>query len=269
MADSALVIEELEKRFPLPQTGWRALLNPFVPLRKAALRGVSFEVGTGQAAALIGANGSGKSTLLRILATLLVPTAGRALVAGYDVERQPGRVRARLGFHSGNDGGFYGRLTALENIRFFAATRNLFGPQADSRISELAELMGLRSFLGRQVRTLSTGQVHRLGLARAMLHRPSVLLLDEPTRSLDPMAASEFRRFLKAELVGQWGTTVLFASHTLAEVEQLAQLVVLLDRGRIVACDSPRGLRIMTGARSLEQALETLTFRTDRTEISR
>jgi ABC-2 type transport system ATP-binding protein len=269
MAAPALVIEELEKRFPVPQTGWRALRNPFVPLTQPALRGVSFEVATGQAAALIGANGSGKSTLLRILATLLVPTTGHAFVAGYDVERQAAQVRARLGFHSGSDGGFYGRLTARENLRFFAAANNLFGREGANRISELAELMRLSSLLGHQVRTLSTGQVHRLGLARAMLRRPSVLLLDEPTRSLDPMAASEFRQFLKTELVGRCGTTVLFASHTLAEVDQLAQLVVLLDRGRIVACDSPRGLRLLTGAMTLEQALERLTLPTDRTEISR
>jgi ABC-type multidrug transport system ATPase subunit len=102
-----------------------------------------------------------------------------------------------------------------------------------------------------------------------MLHRPSVLLLDEPTRSLDPMAASEFRHLLKTELVGRYKTTILFSSHNLAEVEELADLVVLLDRGRIVACDSPRGLRVMTGATNLEQALETLTVRSDRAEISR
>jgi ABC-2 type transport system ATP-binding protein len=172
-------------------------------------------------------------------------------------------------FHSATDGGFYGRLTTLENLRFFAATNNLFGLQAANRISELAELMRMSPFLVSQVRTLSTGQVHRFGLARAMLPRPSVLLLDEPTRSLDPMAASEFRHFLKTELVGRYRTTILFASHNLAEVEQLADLVVLLDRGRIVACDSPRDLRVMTGATTLEQALETLTIRTDRAEISR
>src|SRR5713226_5603256 len=100
MALNALVIEELEKRFPAPQKGWRALLNPFVPLTKTALEGVSFSVESGEVTAVIGANGSGKSTLLRILATLLVPTRGRACVAGYDVERQASRVRARLGFHS-------------------------------------------------------------------------------------------------------------------------------------------------------------------------
>jgi ABC-type multidrug transport system ATPase subunit len=92
-----------------------------------------------------------------------------------------------------------------------------------------------------------------------MIHRPSVLLLDEPTRSLDPMAATEFRRFLKSQLVDRHGTTVLFASHTLAEVEQLADQVILLDKGRLVACDSPRGLRTSTGSATLEEALERLT----------
>jgi ABC-type multidrug transport system ATPase subunit len=259
MAAAALVIEEIQKYFPAPQTGWRAFLNPFAPLTQPALSGVSFQVGAGEMVALIGANGSGKSTLLRILATLLVPTRGRASVAGYDVERQASQVRAQLGFNSATDGGFYGRLTARENLGFFAAMNNLFDTEAARRLEELTELMGMGGFIGSQVRTLSTGQVHRLGLARAMIHRPSVLLLDEPTRSLDPMAASEFRRFLKTQLVERHGTTVLFASHTLAEVEQLADRVALLDKGRLVACDSPRGLRSATGAATLEEALERLT----------
>jgi ABC-type multidrug transport system ATPase subunit len=261
MTVSAVAVQKLDKYFPTPRTGWRALLNPFAPLTKPALLGISFEALAGEIVALIGANGSGKSTLLRILATLLVPTRGHASVAGYDVERHGPEVRAQLGFHAATDTGFYERLTALENLRFFAAMNNLFGKEAANRLEELTELMRLAPFLGRQVRTLSTGQVHRLGLARAMLHRPSVLLLDEPTRSLDPMAAAEFRRFLKTELVGCYGTTVLFASHTLAEVEQLADRVVLLDQGRLVACDSARGLRMATGVSTLEEALECLTGR--------
>jgi ABC-2 type transport system ATP-binding protein len=267
MAGSALVVEEIEKYFPVPQTGVRAFLNPFAPLTHPALLGVSFQVGAGEVTALIGANGSGKSTLLRILATLLVPTRGHARVAGYDVERQASQVRAQLGFHSATDGGFYSRLTARENLNFFAAMNNLFDAEAVRRLEELTELMGMGAFIGSQVRTLSTGQVHRLGLARAMIHRPSVLLLDEPTRSLDPMAAAEFRRFLKAQLVDRDGTTVLFASHTLAEVEQLADRVILLDKGRLVACDAPRGLRDATGSATLEEALERLTPTGLRTEV--
>jgi len=259
MAGSALVVEQIEKYFPVPQTGIRAFLNPFAPLTHPALLGVSFQIKAGEVAALIGANGSGKSTLLRILAPLLVPTRGQASVAGYDVERQPSQVRAQLGFHSATDGGFYERLTARENLRFFAAMNNLFDDQAAQRLEELTELMGMGSFIGSQVRTLSTGQVHRLGLARAMIHGPSVLLLDEPTRSLDPIAAAEFRRFLKNQLVERHGTTILFSSHTLAEVEQLADRVVLLDKGRIIACDSPQGLRNAAGASTLQEALEHLT----------
>ena len=259
MAASALVVEDFVKYFPVPQTGVRAFLNPFSPLTHPALLGISFQVGAGEVAALIGANGSGKSTLLRILATLLVPTRGRASVSGYDVERQGTQVRAQLGFHTATDGGFYERLTARENLSFFAAMNNLFGVEAERRLEELADLMGMRTYIDSQVRTLSTGQVHRLGLARAMIHRPSVLLLDEPTRSLDPIAAAEFRRFLKTQLVERHGTTILFASHTLAEVEQLADRVVLLDKGRMLACDSPRDLRTATGAATLELALERLT----------
>src|SRR5712692_5161784 len=259
MAGSALVVEEIQKYFPAPQTGWRAFLNPFAALTQPALLGVSFQVGAGEVVALIGANGSGKSTLLRILATLLVPTRGRASVAGHDVERQSSQVRAQLGFHSATDGGFYGRLTARENLKFFAAMNNLCETEAARRLEELTELMGTGAYIESQVRTLSTGQVHRLGLARAMIHRPSVLLLDEPTRSLDPIAAADFRRFLKTQLVERHGATILFASHTLAEVEQLADRVVLLDKGRMLACDSPRGLRAATGAATLEQALERLS----------
>ncbi|HMJ22961.1 MAG TPA: ABC transporter ATP-binding protein [Terriglobales bacterium] len=267
MAGNALVIEHIEKYFPVPQTGVRAFLNPFAALTHPALLGISFQVGAGEVACLIGANGSGKSTLLRILATLLVPTRGRARVAGYDVEQQASQVRSQLGFHSATDGGFYSRLTARENLNFFAAMNNLFDAEAARRLEELTELMGIGGFLESQVRTLSTGQVHRLALARAMIHRPSVLLLDEPTRSLDPMAAAEFRRFLKTQLVDRHGTTVLFASHTLAEVEQLADRVILLDKGRLVSCDSPRGLRDATGSATLEEALERLTPHGSRVEV--
>ena len=140
------MVEEIEKYFPVPQTGVRAFLNPFAPLTHPALLGVSFQVGAGEVAGLIGANGSGKSTLLRILATLLVPTRGRARVAGHDVEQQASQVRAQLGFHSATDGGFYSRLTARENLNFFAAMNNLFDAEAARRLEELTELMGMGGF---------------------------------------------------------------------------------------------------------------------------
>jgi ABC-2 type transport system ATP-binding protein len=261
VATEALRVEELEKFFPPAVGGWRAFLHPLAKLTLPALRGVSFTVQAGEVVALVGANGAGKSTLLRILTTLLLPTRGRAWVGGVDVVREPARVLRQLGFHGGSDASFYARLSVQENLRLFATLNNIPLPEAERRIAYLGDLLHLGPVMNRQVRTLSTGTVHRLGLARALLHRPSVVLLDEPTRSLDPLAAAEFRRFLRNEVVRGQGATVLFASHTLAEVEQLAGRVALLHAGQLLACDSPDGLRARAGAGTLDQAIEILLHR--------
>lgn len=259
MAASAIVVENLEKYFPPALSGWRAWLHPVTKPTQCALAGVSFEVESGEAVAIVGHNGAGKSTLLRILATLIVPTRGRAMLGGFDVEREGAGARQQLGYHTGGDEGFYARLTGRQNLDFFAAMNNLSGAYAEQRIGAVTEWMGISDELDRQVRTLSTGMTHRLGLARALLHGPAVLLLDEPTRSLDPLAAAEFRRLLKEDLVRQRGTTLLFASHTLSEVEEVADRMMLLDHGRLIACESPARLRARTSAATLEDAIAQLT----------
>ncbi len=239
-------------------------MHPISQLTVPALRGISFEVNPGEVLAIVGANGAGKSTLLRILTTLLIPTRGLAEVCGFDVARQPAQVRLQIGYHTGGDACFYSRLSARENLLLFAGLNNLSDAEATMRITELSGPFGLGDLLDRQVRTLSTGNIHRLGLARAMLHRPSVLILDEPTRSLDPLAAAEFRRFLLQDIVGVHGTTMIFASHTLAEVEQLAARIAVLDSGRLLACDTLAGLKAAAGAETLEESLEILTRRAAR-----
>lgn len=264
MKNSALSLENVEKYFPPAASGWRALLHPVSRLTVPALRGISFEVKPGEVLAVVGANGAGKSTLLRILTTLLIPTRGRAQVCGFDVAREPAKVRLRIGYHTGGDACFYSRLSAKENLMLFAVLNNISEDEASKRIAEITGPFGLGELLDRQVRTLSTGNVHRLGLARAMLHRPSILILDEPTRSLDPLAAAEFRRFLLRDIVGAHGTTMIFASHTLAEVEQLAGRVAVLDNGLMLACDTLAGLKSATGAETLEESLEILTRRASR-----
>jgi ABC-2 type transport system ATP-binding protein len=210
------------------------------------------------------ANGAGKSTLLRILTTLLIPTRGRAQVCGFDVASEPAKVRLQIGYHTGGDACFYSRLTARENLLLFGGLNNISDAEASRRIAELTEPFGLSELLDRQVRTLSTGNIHRLGLARAMLHRPSVLLLDEPTRSLDPLAAAEFRRFLLEDIVRVHGTTLIFASHTLAEVEQLAGRIAVMDNGRLLACATLAVLKSTAGATTLEESLAILTRRASR-----
>jgi ABC-2 type transport system ATP-binding protein len=258
MSSPAISVEALEKYFPPALSGWRALIQPVARPTQLALVGLSFTVGPGEAVALVGPNGAGKSTLLRILATLIIPTRGRATLAGFDVERDAARARSRFGYHTGGDEGFYGRLSGRQNLTFFAAMNNITGADAKERITRVADWMGISEELDRQVRTYSTGMTHRLGLARALLHGPSILLLDEPTRSLDPLAAADFRHQLREELVRRRGTTLLFASHTLSEVEEIADRVVLLEAGRMLACDTPRGLRTSTGAPTLEGAIKRL-----------
>lgn len=264
MASPAILVENLEKYFPPARSGWRAFLQPFERPTLCALAGISLAVEPAEAVALIGANGAGKSTLLRVLATLLLPTRGRAEIAGCDVARDAARARRQLGYHTGGDEGFYGRLTGRENLRFFAAMNNLFLRDASGRIAEIGELLVLGGVLDRQVRTYSTGMVHRLGLARALLHAPRILLLDEPTRSLDPLAAAAFRQFLRQEIIGRLGATLLFASHALSEVEELATRVAVLDEGRLRAFDTPRNICAAARASRLEEALQQLAPRAAR-----
>ena len=261
MPEAAIHVESLEKFFPPARSGWRALLQPFERPSVAALADVSFQVFTGEAVALLGSNGAGKSTLLRILATLLLPTRGRASVGGYDAVLQPRAVRRQLGYHAGSDLGFYARLTGRENLRFFGRLNHLSSAAVKRRITHLASQFRLEEAMDFQVRTLSSGTIQRLSLVRALLHQPHVLLLDEPTRSLDAIAAAEFRGFLKSEILSCGETTLLFASHTLTEVELLAHRIAVLDGGRLIACDSLAGLKRATGAQSLEEAFIRLTAR--------
>jgi ABC-type multidrug transport system ATPase subunit len=254
VSDAAIIIDALEKSFPPAFSGWRSFTQPFAASTVPALRGVSLQSKSGEAVALLGTNGAGKTTLLRILATLLLPTRGNLRMAGIDPVRDPAAVRRMLGYHAGSDLGFYPRLTGRENLRFFGRLNHLPDSRLKTRIIEAAAQFGLSEVLDRQVRTLSSGTIQRLSLLRALLHEPRILLLDEPTRSLDALAAADFRRFIKSEVLQRQGTTVLFASHTLSEIEFLADRVALLDQGRLVAFDTPAGLIARCGGNSLEDA---------------
>jgi len=257
--DSAVSIESLNKFFPPTRTGWRSFLQPFEPASLPALQNISLSVREGESLALLGANGAGKSTLLRILSTLLLPTSGRIHVAGYDLTHSPRDVRRYLGFHAGSDLGFYSRLTGRENLLFFSQLNHLSATAARDRIEEFSARFELSESLDRQVRTLSSGTIQRLSLARALLHSPRVLLLDEPTRSLDAIAAAAFRRFLKSELLRRGSATLLFASHSLSEIELLADRVAILNQGRLLALDSSSSLKHKTSAATLEEAFFRLT----------
>jgi sodium transport system ATP-binding protein len=202
---------------------------------------------------VLGANGAGKTTLLRILATLLLPTRGTARLAGHDTIREGAAVRSQIGYHAGSDLGFYARLTGRENLRFFGQLNHLSDAFMKERIESFGNRFQLGDVLDRQVRSLSSGTIQRLSLLRALLHEPKVLLLDEPTRSMDAIAAADFRHFLKHEVISGRGTSLLFASHSLQEIDLLADRVAILKKGALIDIDTPAALRAKYQSDSLEE----------------
>jgi ABC-2 type transport system ATP-binding protein len=215
----------------------QALRHPFARKRIEVLKAVSFTVPSGSITGLLGPNGAGKTTLLRILATSVLPDGGAARILGSDVTRHTAQVRARLGFVLSEERSFFWRLTARQNLKFFAVLANMDTGAVLERIRELSDLLRLEKELDKPFRDLSTGMRQRLGIARALLHDPEVLLIDEPTRGLDPGAAQRTRRFIKETLSKQMNKSVLLATHNMEEARQLCDRIAFLKDGKIVTED--------------------------------
>jgi len=220
-----------------------------------ALRGVALTVERGSFFGLFGPNGAGKSTLIRILSTLIIPTGGSASVMGCDVVREAEKVRASIGLASANENSFYGRLTGQQNLEFFATLQNVPPPAARRRAGELLEMFGLSRAAGAHFQTYSTGMRQRLNMARALLHDPPVLFLDEPTKGMDLATAENVRALLRREFVERQGKTVLLTTHDLDEMETLCDRVAILEGGLIRACGSPAELVAQASA-TVEYRLE-------------
>jgi len=211
--------------------------------RIEALRGVSFTVGWGEVYGLLGPNGAGKTTTVKIIATLLEPDEGDALVAGYSSVREPLEVRERIGVMLSVERGFFWKLTARENLKYFGLLYGLDGRELEERIEELLELTGLKR-LGaenRRFEDMSLGMRARLGLARALLRDPPVLILDEPTLGLDPPSARMVRSILRK--LASRGKAVLLTTHNMFEAEIVCDRVGIISRGRVIAEGSPGELK--------------------------
>ena len=208
--------------------------------RVVAVDEISFAVPTGTIFGLLGPNGAGKTTTIKMLSTLLVPTGGSATVGGYDVVRDERRVRRQLGVVLGGDRGLYAQLTARDNLTYFGQLYGMTGRSIARRAEEMLELVALRGRADERVEGFSHGMKQRLHLAKALLHDPPVLILDEPTIGLDPAAALDLRRAV-AELVP--GHTVLLTTHDMHEADQLCREIAIVDHGRIVAQGSPAELK--------------------------
>jgi ABC-2 type transport system ATP-binding protein len=231
--DYAIEAHGLEKSFA-KKRGFRELLRkPFARAERVeALRGVDLTVPRGEIFALLGPNGAGKTTLLKILSSLILPDAGNASVGGHDT-RYENPVKRQLGLVNSDERSFYWRLSARQNLRFFARLYDVPGKRIDARIDELLERVDMLDAADRPFSGYSSGMKQRVAISRALLHDPSILLMDEPTSSLDPASARDLRKFVLDELNGRDGKTIVLASHNLREVEMLAGRVAILVAGKM------------------------------------
>ncbi len=210
-------------------------------LKVEAVRGVSFEIGQGELFGLIGPNGAGKTTTIKMLMTLLIPTAGTARVLGRDVVEHPRWVRERVGYVFGGDRGLYERLSALDNLRYFAELYAVEPRRQRARIDELLALVGLKGREQERVEGYSRGMRQRLHIARGLLHDPPVLFFDEPTIGVDPVGARELRALIAS--LTETGKTVLLTTHYMFEADALCDRIAVIAKGEIVAQGTPQELK--------------------------
>jgi ABC-2 type transport system ATP-binding protein len=255
--DATLSVDHISKTYPVPFVRLKKALRRKFKAPVEAVRDVSFDVREGEVFGLIGPNGAGKTTLTKMIATLIQPTSGQVTVKGFDSVRDDEEVRRNVGLAGAEERSFYWRLTAEQNLLFFARLYGLSGGEAKQKISELLSLLQIEDLARRRFAELSTGNKQRLGVARAMLANPPVLLLDEPTRSLDPIAAARMRTMIKSLTQdAARRVTVFLTSHNLAEVEELCDRVAIIGKGQLRALDSPRNLR----ATHTDHELISITF---------
>jgi len=235
----AVTVKNLSKTYPISFPRVKRFFHLPVKPSVEALKNVSFEIAEGEVFGLIGKNGAGKTTLTKIIATLIQPTDGKVSVKNFDSVKNEVKVRSLIGLATAEERSFYWRLTSEQNLLFFARLYGMKDELAGKRITEVFEQLDLTKLKKRRFAELSTGNKQRLAVARALLPAPPVLLLDEPTRSLDPLAAAEMRDLIRSLK----GVSVLLTSHNLSEVEELCNRVAIISKGEIRAVGTPKNLR--------------------------
>jgi sodium transport system ATP-binding protein len=233
-----------------------ALTKAFGKRREVhAVNDVSFIAPDGEITGLLGPNGAGKTTLLRMLATLVAPDSGTATVDGLDIRSDRFALRERIGVLS-DARGLYPRLTARENVRYYGTLHGMSGKALDARVDQLMDTLGLGSLADRRTQGFSQGERMKVAIARALVHDPSTIMLDEPTNGLDIMSVRALRDQLRA--LRSAGRCLLFSSHVMQEVAALCDRIVILSAGKVIAHGSAQELLSWSGAATLEDAFVTL-----------
>ncbi len=231
----------------------QALTKSFKDKKRGEIRavdGITLEAQPGRIYGLLGANGAGKTTTLRLLATLLKPTSGTAVVAGHDVLREPDKVRANVGFLAASTA-LYGRLTAREMITYFGKLNGMTEAAVKARIQLLADQLDMHEFLDRRCEKFSTGMKQKTSIARTLVHDPAVMIFDEPTLGLDVMTARSIVQFVR-ECKAQ-GKTVIYSTHVMSEVEKLCDTIGIIHNGRLLAEGTLEELRSRYAEPDLEE----------------
>lgn len=213
------------------------------PKELVALQDVDIQVQRGELFGLLGPNGAGKTTLIKILTTLLAPTHGKAWVAGFDVAKEPDKVRPRINMVSGGESSGYGLLTVRENLWMFSQFYGMPSSEADQRIRRLLEVVGMADRMNTKSSDLSTGLRQKMNIVRGFLTDPDVLFLDEPTLGLDVGASRDVRHFIRRWVDENTTRSLVLTTHYMVEADELCDRVAIINKGRVLDCDTPASLK--------------------------
>lgn len=228
-----ITAENIYMHYPVSKKYIEYFTKPFKQDQYTALHGLNLTVESGDRVAFLGANGAGKTTFLKIIGGLLYPSSGTLLVNGYDTSKENLKARQNVGFVLNEERSFYWRLTGKQNLEFFGSLDNLYGEKLNEKTQELLNLVGLEKAQHKLFAGYSSGMKQRLAIARGLLSDPDILILDEPTRTLDPISAEDISHIISERIHRQKGRTLLIATHSLKEAEILCNKVCIMKQGQI------------------------------------
>jgi ABC-2 type transport system ATP-binding protein len=226
--------ENLYMHYPVPKKYIEYITRPFKQEKFTALHGLTLNISAGDRVAFLGANGAGKTTLLKIVGGLLYPTSGTLTVNGYNTVKDNLKARDRVGFVLNEERSFYWRLSGIQNLMFFGTLDNLHGKELEEKVRELIHLVGLEEAQHKLFAGYSSGMKQRLAIARGLLSNPDILILDEPTRTLDPISAEDISHIISERIHSKKGRTLLIATHSLNEAQSLCNKACVMKEGRIL-----------------------------------